>query len=895
MVATHFHFWRDDNNEESITMSDPVGVGISISNDNSNIRKNVTEILEQFASHFEQNIHAEVQVDSYSKDTPNISVVSSTTNYIDQEDDRQCERSISPLTRFWMDRLLTISSQAYDDSTDDRADCDEDARCRDDESIPQNDKGIITVLREWILGYEEIVRPRILVISSISNEVVFNDCCTDILTNYEILLSNLLLKFLAIGGINNNNDVSILKSTLRLSLRTINLLSTDLALFVANAKEDSPDVSNRIINEEKTLSRKNQGLQTLLKILGSALAFSQQTIDLLLKSDSDQTDYLYKQVEPECLECMQTCAVTLLAFDTADSSTNDCYLTASSKMPSAVFLPYYLHYLSPQLSTSGGYRNNHLTFVRRIFEYFEMSTSDGGSNSSSVAWRYLNEAVKINTLSYDDIDDDYWEALLTKSGGSTSTAGWIDSDKVILRLVENIWVSMASLLSSLSKHKGQANNKNHAPIDSTTGRDERRSFVIKMLGGPMIIRQVRAHFFGRDLHGMENLAQRSNHREGLSIATQMGRRVSKTNNNPNSDNTDGVPVYERAPSRIVATMNALRLLLVPEMMDEIHEGCSEIILEEAFPICAALLNSKNPLFTALGAAGFLRVIDALDPRKIGSVSRDASDAWTTFADNTLTVLDRSMQVGSDRGHVMVAIGRVQSRLFEVMLFEGNKNKSCEQNRMKKEDTDHHFRRRRLHVTEKWLLSLQRSQYYTTNQRQSLELLLGGVIPLLYQCAVDERCEADGMEVGRLGLAALLPLITRLDTAEQLGGLINGKKTQLASLVALVNLIFAAHPVMVGHGGKIMCSLLSAAAFMTESNSTDECKNENSSIEEISPTIDSIRSMAILIAAFTLEIPNCKFAGQLLDSIENDCLQYEQSLLTVVSDVREVAASLHTIL
>ena len=215
--------------------------------------------------------------------------------------------------------------------------------------------------------------------------------------------------------------------------------------------------------------------------------------------------------------------------------------------------------------------------------------------------------------------------------------------------------------------------------------------------------------------------------------------------------------------------------------------------------------------------------------------------------------------------------------------------------MKKEDTDHHFRRRRLHVTEKWLLSLQRSQYYTTNQRQSLELLLGGVIPLLYQCAVDERCEADGMEVGRLGLAALLPLITRLDTAEQLGGLINGKKTQLASLVALVNLIFAAHPVMVGHGGKIMCSLLSAAASMTESNSTDECKNENSSIEEISPTIDSIRSMAILIAAFILEIPNCKFAGQLLDSIENDCLQYEQSLLTVVSDVREVAASLHTIL
>merc|ERR1711935_917169 len=104
-----------------------------------------------------------------------------------------------------------------------------------------------------------------------------------------------------------------------------------------------------------------------------------------------------------------------------------------------------------------------------------------------------------------------------------------------------------------------------------------------------------------------------------------------------------------------------------------------------------------------------------------------SGAWITFAENVLAVLDRALQSSSSHGHVVVAIGRAQSRLFETMLLREEHNNNNEE---RKQHSDDRFRQRRRVVTEQWLLNLERSLYRPTTERQQLELLLGGVIPLL---------------------------------------------------------------------------------------------------------------------------------------------------------------------
>lgn len=89
----------------------------------------------------------------------------------------------------------------------------------------------------------------------------------------------------------------------------------------------------------------------------------------------------------------------------------------------------------------------------------------------------------------------------------------------------------------------------------------------------------------------------------------------------------------------------------------------------------------------------------------------------------------------------------------------------------------------------------------------------------------------------------------------------------------------------------MSNLLAAAATatpITNSNENDVCSDEKSANI---PTTVSIRSMAVLAAAIALNICGPKFAGELVQSIEKDHEQYQQNLLTVVSEVRELAGDL----
>jgi hypothetical protein len=185
------------------------------------------------------------------------------------------------------------------------------------------------------------------------------------------------------------------------------------------------------------------------------------------------------------------------------------------------------------------------------------------------------------------------------------------------------------------------------------------------------------------------------------------------------------------------------------------------------------------------------------------------------ADNLLSMLEKNIQI-CRQGPTLVLLGLAQRRLFQVLFT-----------------IDDRYRQRRCQATHQWLRILDRHSRHFTKGYLVWGLLVGGIVPLLYDHAVSDE-NADALEVGRLGLQALLPTIRGECGYDNLDGkslwnaaatVYDGKDTDdmnlhsgdrgvllsvavtIPALVALSNLLMSAHPIMPRHAGKIICELV----------------------------------------------------------------------------------------
>ena len=139
--------------------------------------------------------------------------------------------------------------------------------------------------------------------------------------------------------------------------------------------------------------------------------------------------------------------------------------------------------------------------------------------------------------------------------------------------------------------------------------------------------------------------------------------------------------------------------------------------------------------------------------------------------------------------------------------------------------------------QQWLPILDRNNRHYTKDHLVWGLLVGGIVPLLYDAAASGE-NAACVEVGRLGLSAILTVLRgesgyndmfgtsgsdlvdgsmdvflgndELDSDEKScgqKGFARSVAVHMAALTALSNLLVAAHPVMPRHAGKIMCELV----------------------------------------------------------------------------------------
>ena len=300
------------------------------------------------------------------------------------------------------------------------------------------------------------------------------------------------------------------------------------------------------------------------------------------------------------------------------------------------------------------------------------------------------------------------------------------------------WKDDLTVRASLSCWKALAG---HLDIHLMTEDQEVSKLVCDELHWENVAKAVRAQFFGKEDDTHEDTLVRPS--RPLTYPLKVSAPLPTK------------PAHRREHARIHAAMLFVKRIVSP----------SKQVLSEILPICYSLIDSSLASLVAIGSTALMVLLDAC---------KETED-WKDFEDTIVSILEIASKTSSDPvalGHVCLAC----SRTFERLPHRGKDRR-------------------------RFILRFFQSVTYKMRNRSDENgvlrgVIIGGLIPLLNQ----QTANAEAMEVGRLGLRVLLPLL-RWDFG------LSGRKVQVAAVVALTNLMVAAYPIMPHHGGKIVCELM----------------------------------------------------------------------------------------
>jgi hypothetical protein len=367
---------------------------------------------------------------------------------------------------------------------------------------------------------------------------------------------------------------------------------------------------------------------------------------------------------------------------------------------------------------------------------------------------------------------------------------WDDpSVGVATRIANSLWQQLAVHQQCISTGTGTSKKMDdNTPNECLDVAATKRAVLIS-LGIESMAKDVRAHFFGRDM--LEDATALASKKSATRL--HLGRTVSYS---PPSNDPLNRP-YQEIPSRVHVALQFISLL-------DIHTTTVNLsILDDLLPICYELLMASTDEIRALGAAALLHLLKC---------TATPTDLWSQTVDSLLPPLDHSCKT-CRLGPAVAVIGLAQTQLF--VSFQAPV--LTRQNHL----APFFARDRRRQATQHWLLVLHQNSVKMGDPLQ-WGLLVGAILPLLADHIAAEN--ADALELGRLGLTALLPL---LQTEPALSSLWNSDddngnddddqkqlltsrvrhEIPLLALVALSQLLVAAHPIMPRHGGKIASALL----------------------------------------------------------------------------------------
>jgi hypothetical protein len=325
--------------------------------------------------------------------------------------------------------------------------------------------------------------------------------------------------------------------------------------------------------------------------------------------------------------------------------------------------------------------------------------------------------------------------------------------------------------------------------------------------------------------------------------------------------TDSEP-FKEVPALAVAAIRVMAALKFPNVTSN--------VLENTIPVAFTLIDSYAEYHQAFGAAILWNILTQVTPTCFVSFSKRDDDAGKrTYFENTQKVLSLACRT-CKHSLSLCLLTMARFKLFEMAPSkEGNK-----------------LRRDGVSESYEWI---QKSSFAGPGaESESLEVLFISLAsclqPLLH--ALAQLPEAGAMELGRAGLAVLLPLI-RWDS-----NTLWGRKVQVASMECLLSLMMGAYPIMGRHGGKIMSELISCVGRLQRDVAIqNEVQNRSLHHDENDEPLAATKmTMVVALHVASAALVLCgQRAEDVLIKIETG--SYNKSLVDACSVVRSSAAAM----
>jgi len=360
-----------------------------------------------------------------------------------------------------------------------------------------------------------------------------------------------------------------------------------------------------------------------------------------------------------------------------------------------------------------------------------------------------------------------WKAVEWTSGTTTNNI-----DPANIQPVAVLWQQLYKTATSTTD----------VVFEETRSEKTMQQAVFQTLGTERMATAVRAHFFGRDMSTSSTLA---NKQPTFKTRLHLGHLVlhpDKATDDPLSR------PYQTIPSRVNAALQFISLL----------DAVTLQILNEILPVCYELLTGAGDAVRALGAAGLYHLL---------TCRASPPNLWSQVVNSGLLLPPLDLACKTSRhGPALAVIGLAQAQVFRVVQLHD----FAKAQQLRRQATQH------------WLLTLHQNSVREGNP-VLWGILVGAILPLLKDHV--ETQNADALELGRLGLTALLPLLQTEDDS-QFAALdqASGNEAQdrsyrseirLLATVALGQLLVAAHPIMPRHGGKIATALAACMGHCTD--------------------------------------------------------------------------------
>ena len=338
------------------------------------------------------------------------------------------------------------------------------------------------------------------------------------------------------------------------------------------------------------------------------------------------------------------------------------------------------------------------------------------------------------------------------------------------------------------------------------------------------------------------------------------------------------PPYLRAPSRVCVALRLATLLgaaarasqsgdLPPLPLD---------VWAALVPVADALLDEAPHEWNARGAALACDLLDAFEGNPV--FETHPSTACVGAMDKWLERLRISADICRD-GPALAVFGVAHARVLRArQRLASNAGAVKEEGKA----TVRLIQFQRREACRKWLTILYRNPIAPSNQPHLVLGLLLGTSHLLYDLVVYGLQSGEGVDVGRLGLSALLPLLSVDPDNPPDSGV--QSDIQVAALVALHNLLLTAHPIVPRHAGKILCHLLAVCGSLA--SATASCVKQPGG-----QPLERILQLAIRVSAVAWAL--CQSSNNTNDLMTRICQPgqiYHESFVRVIRSVER--ESLH---